>query len=189
MKFSDVFKENILNIPNLLTLLRILLLPFLLYFSYYYFHGIYYYINYVIILAILIFFTDFLDGFIARKFNLVTKFGKYFDPIADMLTILCILSLLVIIKNFPFWIFLLYIIRELGSIYIGSYLYFKKDKQAEPSFLGKLTTSFAFLLILWYYIEDFIHINAIYGAYCFSILILITFIESYFRFKQDILES
>ncbi len=186
MKFKDVFKEKIINLPNFITLLRVVLLPFLLYYSSFFLKDNSIYRLEVIILMLVLFLTDFLDGFIARKMNQITMFGKYFDPVADMLTILSLLFLLVFVKNFPLWIFILYLLREIGSIYIASYLYFKRDKQVLPSFIGKITTFLAFFVIFLYFIEDIIHIRAIYASYIFSIFIISTYIESYFRFKNDI---
>lgn len=70
-----------MNLPNTLTLMRVLLIPvFVLIF---YLDMIPY--NYMIsgIIFVIAAFTDFLDGYIARKQNLVTNFGKFLDPIAD----------------------------------------------------------------------------------------------------------
>lgn len=187
MEFKDVFKEKIINLPNFITLLRVVLLPFLLYYSSFFLKDNSIYRIEVIVLMLALFLTDFLDGFLARKTNQITMFGKYFDPVADMFTILSLLFLLVLVKEFPLWIFLLYLMREIGSIYIGAYLYFKKNKQALPSFIGKSTTFLAFFVIFLYFIEDLIHIKAVYASYIFSILIILTYIESYFRFKNDIL--
>ncbi len=189
MKFRDVLQEKVVNLPNFITLLRIVLLPFLIYYSIFFLRNNSFYRLEVIVLMLALFLTDFLDGYLARKTNQITMFGKYFDPIADMLTIISLLILLVLVKDFPLWIFILYVIREVGSIYIGAYLFFKKNKQALPSLIGKLTTFYAFIIIFLYYIEDILHIRAIYGAYVFSIFIILTFIESYFRFKNDLLKN
>ena len=85
------------NIPNILTILRFILIPIILYFI---FKG-----NY---LLGFIFFTisgvtDILDGAIARKFNLITNFGKLMDPLADKLTQISVLASLVFQKIIPFW--------------------------------------------------------------------------------------
>jgi CDP-diacylglycerol--glycerol-3-phosphate 3-phosphatidyltransferase len=70
-----------MNLPNKLTVLRIIMIP--LFVAVFYISAIPY--NYIISAGIfaLAAFTDFLDGFIARKYNLVTDFGKFLDPIAD----------------------------------------------------------------------------------------------------------
>lgn len=74
------------HVPNILTILRFLFIPVILY---YIFIGDY--------LSAFIFFTisgitDILDGFIARKFNLISNFGKLMDPLADKLTQISVLA-------------------------------------------------------------------------------------------------
>ena len=70
-----------MNIPNRLTLIRIIMIP--LFVAVYFIAALPY--NYLIaaIIFALAAFTDFLDGYIARKYNLVTDLGKFLDPIAD----------------------------------------------------------------------------------------------------------
>ena len=70
------------NIPNILTSLRILLAPtfFVLF--------IYKYYSYSAICFFIASITDLLDGFLARKFNIISKFGKLYDPLADKILIL-----------------------------------------------------------------------------------------------------
>ncbi len=189
VKFKDIFKEKILNISNILTGTRFLLLPIFLYYSVKYFKEPENYFIPIILIAIFLFSTDFLDGYLARKWNQITMFGKYFDPLVDLLFIFFTLTLIYYFLNFPLLIYILYILREIGAIYIASIFYFKKNKQALPSPFGKLTTAFGFFLILWYYWEISypLPLEAIYGSYFFGILIVISFIESFFRFKKDFL--
>jgi CDP-diacylglycerol--glycerol-3-phosphate 3-phosphatidyltransferase len=78
--------ENIWNVPNILTIFRIALIPVYIVF---YRKGDYYVALTVFLVASL---TDFLDGKIARKHHLVTSFGKLADPLADKL--MCITVLL-----------------------------------------------------------------------------------------------
>ncbi len=78
-----------MNLPNKLTLLRFLLVPVFMVFveRYLILMGQQSYVSYNMLIALIIFavasFTDFLDGNIARKYNLVTDFGKFMDPLAD----------------------------------------------------------------------------------------------------------
>ncbi|MBE6894417.1 MAG: CDP-diacylglycerol--glycerol-3-phosphate 3-phosphatidyltransferase [Ruminococcaceae bacterium] len=71
-----------MNLPNKLTLLRFLLVPVFMVFMYT--GGQYSYLIALIVFAVASF-TDFLDGSIARKYNMVTDFGKFMDPLADKL--------------------------------------------------------------------------------------------------------
>ena len=74
-------KENILTIPNLLSLIRILLIPFIIWL----YCAQKAYLCTIIVIA-LSGFTDIIDGIIARKFNMVSDVGKVLDPVADKLT-------------------------------------------------------------------------------------------------------
>ena len=73
-------KGRIMNLPNILTFSRIIMIPVFILFFYLNFTG-----HYLVALAVfgIASFTDFLDGKIARKYNLVTNLGKFLDPIAD----------------------------------------------------------------------------------------------------------
>ena len=75
-----------MNLPNKLTLFRVVLIPFFVFFLLApYFEG---YGNYIAVaIFIVASITDFLDGKIARKYNLVTNFGKFMDPLADKLLV------------------------------------------------------------------------------------------------------
>ena len=66
------------------------------------------------ILFILACLTDFLDGRIARKRNLVTDFGKFIDPVADKLLVLTTLIMLVHLRMMPAWVVILVLCRELS---------------------------------------------------------------------------
>lgn len=93
-------------IPNTLTIIRFLLIPFILF---YIFTG-----NYI--LAFVIFtisaLTDIADGVIARKFNLISNFGKLMDPLADKSTQIAVLTSLVITDIIPIWILLIVLLKE-----------------------------------------------------------------------------
>ena len=89
------------HIPNTLTVIRFLLIPVIIF---YIFSG-----NFI--LAFVFFsisgFTDIADGFIARKFNLVSNFGKLMDPLADKLTTISTLASLAFTNIIPIWILLI----------------------------------------------------------------------------------
>lgn len=75
-----------MNLPNKITLSRIALIP--IFVTLYYFTFIPHNLLYSVIVFAIASFTDFLDGYIARKYNLVTDLGKFLDPIADKVLVL-----------------------------------------------------------------------------------------------------
>ena len=98
-----------MNLPNKLTLLRIILIPSFMVVLYWGFPGA----NYVALaIFILASFTDMLDGKIARKYNLVTDFGKFADPLADKMLVTAAMLWFVEIGQMPAWALLLVIVRE-----------------------------------------------------------------------------
>ena len=100
-----------MNLPNKLTIFRVILIPFFVFFMLApFFEG---YGNYI---ALAIFcvasLTDRLDGKIARKRNLVTNFGKFMDPLADKLLVCSALICLIELNLIPSWIVIIIIARE-----------------------------------------------------------------------------
>jgi CDP-diacylglycerol--glycerol-3-phosphate 3-phosphatidyltransferase len=82
-------KKHRMNLPNRLTMLRILFVPFFAVFLTFKFGDIPMEINYIIALALFVAasITDFLDGYIAREYGAVTTFGKFADPLADKILV------------------------------------------------------------------------------------------------------
>ena len=102
-----------MNLPNKLTLSRILavLVITVLYFV---FKDAIWNIYLIAGLFLLASFTDFLDGKIARKYNLVTGFGKLMDPLADKLLVIALIIVLIDLESIPYiWLLLIVIAREL----------------------------------------------------------------------------
>lgn len=129
------------HIPNILTILRFIFIPIILYFI---FTG-----NYI--LGIVFFtisgITDVLDGFIARKFNLVSNFGKLMDPLADKSTQISVLSSLTTVKIIPVWILVIVVLKELIMVVGASFLY-GKDVVVYSKWYGKLATVLFYLAIV-----------------------------------------
>lgn len=100
-----------MNLPNKLTILRTVMIPFFILFLYTdWFHGYDKIIAAVIFIAASL--TDMLDGKIARKYNLVTNFGKFMDPLADKLLVCSALICLIVLDRIPAWIVIVIISRE-----------------------------------------------------------------------------
>lgn len=129
------------HIPNILTILRFILIPVIIISI---FQG-----NYIlgIVFFTLSGFTDILDGCIARKFNLVSTFGKLMDPLADKLTQISVLTSLVLTHIIPVWILVIVIFKELIMVMGASFLY-GKDVVVYSKWYGKLATVLFYLAIV-----------------------------------------
>lgn len=100
-----------MNLPNKLTIFRVILIPFFVFFMlapYFPDNGKYIAVAIFIIASL----TDMLDGKIARKYNLVTNFGKFMDPLADKLLVCSAMICLVATGQLASWIVIIIISRE-----------------------------------------------------------------------------
>lgn len=100
-----------MNWPNRLSILRVALVPVCV--------GLLYLSSPVCqMLALIVFvvaaLTDFLDGYLARKYQIVTNFGKFLDPVADKLLVLCTMVALSGLGRFPTWAALIVLFRDLA---------------------------------------------------------------------------
>ena len=129
-------------VPNTLTVIRFLLIPFIVMNI---FSG-----NYIMafILFTLSAITDIADGFIARKFNLISNFGKLMDPLADKLTQICTIASLALIDIIPIWILVIVLLKELIMIAGASFLY-GKDVVVYSKWYGKLATVLFYVAIVF----------------------------------------
>lgn len=147
----DGFKSNVkelftgcLTIPNLLSVIRILLIPV--------FAVLFLQEHYFIAIAIIIFaeLTDLFDGMIARKFNQVSALGKILDPIADKLSQISIVVVLIIKywDNAIKYLFMFFIIKEFVMIIGGAILISKGLRPVAAEIWGKVaTTVFCIVMI------------------------------------------
>ena len=106
-----------MNLPNQLTVLRVLIIPFMV--ILYYLDKAYGeplalngYSIAIAVLFILASLTDFFDGYLARKWQVITVFGKFLDPLADKLLVMFALLMLQDIGVIPMWIVLVILMRE-----------------------------------------------------------------------------
>ena len=91
--------------------------------------------------------TDILDGTIARKFNLITNFGKLIDPLADKITQVSILGTLVVKNIIPLWILVVVLIKEAAMVAGASFLY-GKELVVSSKWYGKAATVLFYLAIV-----------------------------------------
>ncbi len=98
-----------MNTPNKLTLIRVFLIPVYVILMLMVFENHYYYAGAVFIIASL---TDLVDGYIARKNNLVTDFGKFMDPLADKLLVMSSMVIFVQMNMIESWVVIIILARE-----------------------------------------------------------------------------
>ncbi len=129
------------NIPNVLTISRFFLIPFIIYFIVI--------DNYLLAFIFLTIsgLTDVLDGFIARKFNFITNFGKLIDPLADKATQISVLIALTFKNIIPFWMIVVVALKEAAMIAGASFLY-GKELVVSSKWYGKLSTVLFYIAIV-----------------------------------------
>lgn len=133
-----------MNLPNKLTLFRVILIPFFVLFM---LVDITAYDKWIALsIFIVASLTDLLDGKIARKYNLVTNFGKFMDPLADKLLVCSALICLVALAKIPAWIVIIIIARE---FIISGFRLIASDNGVviAASYWGKFKTTFQMVMI------------------------------------------
>lgn len=154
-KVSKYIKRNA-NIPNTLTLVRLILVPvyWIVFFSYSN------PLNTCFIIFCVSSLTDFLDGHIARKYNLITDFGKLFDPVADKLMVVSVLVSHYIIGSLDEIPILIIAIKETLLILGGAIMLKKYNIVVYSNFYGKAAmVSFIVALTLLFFHSKWIEIN------------------------------
>lgn len=134
-----------MNLPNKLTCFRVVLIPFFVFFMMApFFEG---YGNYIaLVIFIVASLTDLLDGKIARKYHLVTNFGKFMDPLADKLLVCSALIALVDMGRIPALVVIIIISRE---FIISGFRLIASDNNVviAASYWGKFKTTFQMVMV------------------------------------------
>lgn len=154
MKIRDLFKENIFTVSNFLTILRIAALPFIVYnMNLESITGDSRYSLYALLFFIIVIFSDFFDGLLARSFSQESKLGQFLDPVADKICLIIVGSSLIFYKGLPLWIFTVIIAREIFVVVSAVLLFYKKDVEVKPNIFGKLGVAFMSLTAVLYFIS------------------------------------
>ena len=137
--------KRLLTIPNILSFIRIALIPFIIIL---YFKSNYYGSFLLILISGL---TDVIDGFIARRFNQVSNFGKVLDPIADKLTQVTIVMMLFVdfLELWAIWALLIVLFtKELITLIVAIYMLSGGAKIISAKWWGKVATVCVYSTIL-----------------------------------------
>jgi len=136
-----------MNLPNMLTLARFALIPVFIYVVFCFpgaASGL------VAGMAIFAFagLTDLLDGYIARRFNMVTTWGKLMDPLADKLMLITVLISLTIKQLIPPFVVIVVIVKELLIIVGAAFLYKSRKVVVQANYFGKAASTAFFLAVV-----------------------------------------
>lgn len=139
-------KLNVLLLmPNLLSLLRIVLVPLFLYFI---FIPTVQHRMWALLVFIVAAITDFFDGWLARKLHQESEMGKFLDPLADkFLVIAALIAFLFLDPLIPLWMIVIIIARDI-LITLMRYLAIKKGASLRTSSFGKVKTAFQMISII-----------------------------------------
>lgn len=132
-----------MNIPNILTIFRLALVPA---FAYVFFYPMKNNLLFSILIFLVAGITDILDGYIARKHNMITKFGIVMDPFADKLMLITVLYCLASKNYIAPWILWVIILKELSMI-IGGTLMLNANTVIPSNIFGKISTFLFYISI------------------------------------------
>jgi cardiolipin synthase len=164
---------NISNLPNAITLSRIFLVPVLIVLLK---QG-----NYPAALAIFLLagISDGLDGYIAKRYNLITHLGAVLDPVADKLLLVSTYVMLMLLGDIPFWLMIAVVSRDL--LIVGGYLTVTSISgpvKMQPSWLSKFNTVMQIVLVLAILVERALDTNIVLLNTTLFFAVLITTVAS-----------
>lgn len=135
-----------MNLPNKLTVCRVILIPFFVFFLLFDPASVSF--KWIALgIFVIASLTDMLDGKIARKYNLITDFGKFMDPLADKLLVCSAMIGLIELGRIPSWIVIIIIARE---FVISGFRLIASDngRVIAASYWGKFKTTFQMIMVI-----------------------------------------
>lgn len=130
------------------------------------------------------FISDYLDGYVARKLDEVSEWGKVLDPIADKITAFLLFLYTVYIGLIPLWFFLLEVVRDLLILGGSAYLKFKHGKVAMSVMSGKWSVNaLAGYWMAAFFFPDLMGVQYFFMGIALALMFL-SFIDYFHRFKH-----
>lgn len=134
-----------MNVPNIISIFRLTLVPFIV--ITFFVDSIPNNMTWALVLIFISGVSDYIDGFIARKCNLVSELGKILDPLADKLTQVVIFICLYFSGIIPWWLALVFIAKECLMIAGGIKFYNNKINMMSANIAGKATTISFYIML------------------------------------------
>ena len=132
-------------------------------------------------IILLIIFTDLIDGWVARKVNEITHFGKLIDPVADKVCMMVVVIFLVFKVGLPMLLFFFILaIRDIILITMGVYLMFKQDRVFASNKTGKWFVFITSLMMLSF----ILNLDSLYSYGLYTISIILFLFSTYFYVKR-----
>ncbi|HBM81594.1 MAG: CDP-alcohol phosphatidyltransferase family protein [Clostridiales bacterium] len=170
-----------MNIPNILTIIRLILVPvfLLIFFSN---------IPNAMLISFIVFaaagLTDILDGYIARKFNLITKWGSILDPLADKLMSIAVLISLTVKHIIPFWVVTIIGLKEFFMI-LGAIILYKMGTFVSAKLYGKIATVLFYISVIFLEIDRTTGLLLLYLTVAAALFALGKYVENYKNVKHS----
>jgi cardiolipin synthase len=153
-----------MNLPNILTIIRFFLIPVYVY--------IFYSDDYHLAFAIVVLagVTDVVDGYIARKYNLITEVGKMLDPLADKCMMITVILTLTLKGLIPWVAAALFFGRDLLMILAATIFHMRGKQNVQANIFGKLTTVLFYVALMMIFFGVQNGVNFLWGVILFSLL-------------------
>lgn len=169
-----------MNLPNILTISRFFLIPV---FVIVFFLGHEMMAFGVFLLAGV---TDMVDGYLARKYNLITELGIMLDPLADKLMTLTVFVSLLITEKISWLVAGIVFFRDAGMIISSVIFHFKGKKTVPANFFGKMTTVLFYIAILMIIFELPYRLQFLWFVVVFSFITSIKYILEFIKLNKQI---
>jgi CDP-diacylglycerol--glycerol-3-phosphate 3-phosphatidyltransferase len=141
----------------------------------------------IIILFVVIWVTDLLDGYTARKFNKVSELGKIIDPIADKAAVITFSVIIFLVGGIYTWFFIIIVARDILILLFGLLLRAKYHLTLMSDYIGKITVTIIGIILLLSVINSELLNNQLRFVYYISVLFIIFSLLSYLkRFLETI---
>jgi len=141
----------------------------------------------IIFLVLCMYFSDLLDGYLARKLNQVSEFGKIIDPLADKISVVLICIVLLYLGKIPLWFVIIVILRDVLILMFGLFLSRKKNIRLMSNYPGKIAVFSIGLIILFSIMENPYLLKINEYLYFISLFLILYSSVLYFRkFKETL---
>jgi CDP-diacylglycerol--glycerol-3-phosphate 3-phosphatidyltransferase len=187
---KELLNDKFFTVSNGLSLLRIFLAPvvaFIMHREALTGQDIYLCLELVGLFIIII--SDFLDGFLARTMDQVTRLGQYLDPIADKISAVIIAFAIIVYRDFPVVVVVVAVAREVVVVWAAGYLFSRRRVVVSPNLIGKATVALMSLSGFLYIIQSEIQVGGLllkeitaYLIIPFYVLSGILYIKKYARY-------